>query len=181
MVCILCHTPYADEELNAHHLETEYVRDSDEELPLVSPSHSTSELGESMSMEEQARPVSRAISHVGCSPTLTQRLRTAQSARRATSGYRNATRNGPNALQGVHVSDSLPVLEAAVQEAAMAAGVHVSPRHADKTVGGQAAVGGKAAVQWQEWLRKVSTARTKTNQHSHTDRSCLSSSVYYYL
>ena len=105
-------------------------------------------------MEMAARPVSRAISHIGCSPTLTQRLRAAQSSRRATSGYRNATRNGPNAMDHVGVRDSLPVLEAAVQEAAEAAGVSVSPRHSDKTLGGQAAVGEKAAVQWQEWLRK---------------------------
>ena len=44
--------------------------------------------------------------------------------------------------------------EAAVSEAAEAAGVRISPRHAEKTVGGMPAVGGKAAVQWQEWLRK---------------------------
>lgn len=120
--------------------------------PFGSPSFSATELEGDESRD--VRPVSRAVSHVGCSPTLTQRLRAAQSARRATPGYRNATKNGPNAMQSVRVKDSLPVLEAAVQEAALAAGVHVSPRHADKTVGGQAPVAGKAAVQWQEWLRK---------------------------
>ena len=41
-----------------------------------------------------------------------------------------------------------------MSEAAEAAGVRISPRHAEKTVGGMPAVGGKAAVQWQEWLRK---------------------------
>lgn len=120
---------------------------------LVSPSLSASQIKTNDELHEM-RPVSRAVSHVGCSPTLTQRLRSAQTARRVTSGQRNATKNGPNALQSVRVKDSLPVLEAAVQEAALAAGVHVSPRHGDKTVGGQAALGGKAAVQWQEWLRK---------------------------
>jgi hypothetical protein len=120
--------------------------------PFVSTSKSNSELDCDESRD--VRPVSRAISHIGCSPTLTQRLKAAQTARRTTQGYRNATKNGPNALQSVRVKDSLPVLEAAVHEAALAAGVHVSPRHADKTVGGQAPVTGKAAVQWQEWLRK---------------------------
>ena len=128
----------------------------DDTDPLMSPyTNANGEVVEGREqMEAQARPVSRAISHIGCSPTLTQRLRVAQSSRRATSGYRNATRNGPNALDHVGVRDSLPVLEAAVQEAAAAAGVSVSPRHSDKTMGGQTAVGGKAAVQWQEWLRK---------------------------
>ena len=120
--------------------------------PFGSPSFSDTALNGDESRD--VRPVSRAVSHVGCSPTLTQRLRAAQTARRATPGYRNATKNGPNAMLSVRVKDSLPVLEAAVQEAALAAGVHVSPRHADKTVGGQAPVAGKAAVQWQEWLRK---------------------------
>ncbi len=139
---------------NAVTLQDEQVSGWSQEVtdPFVSTSRSASELvGDE---PRDARPVSRAISHIGCSPTLTQRLRAAQTARRTTQGYRNATKNGPNALQGVRVKDSLPVLEAAVQEAALAAGVHVSPRHADKTVGGQAPVSGKAAVQWQEWLRQ---------------------------
>ena len=48
----------------------------------------------------------------------------------------------------------MALLIALLLEAALAAGVHVSPRHADKTVAGKSALGGKAAVQWQEWLRQ---------------------------